>query len=82
MEEREAITEFGDAYRVYIDAVPGFIPRFGSRGGDAPRLECGKESRANIGHPGRGWTARFGKAATERRKVAVDRAPRHKKRRT
>ena len=35
MEEREAIAEFGDAYRAYMDRVPGFIPRFGSRGGDA-----------------------------------------------
>jgi protein-S-isoprenylcysteine O-methyltransferase Ste14 len=36
MEEREAIAELGDAYRAYMDRVPGFIPRFGSRGGDAP----------------------------------------------
>jgi protein-S-isoprenylcysteine O-methyltransferase Ste14 len=27
-EEREAITEFGDAYRQYAARVPGFIPRF------------------------------------------------------
>ena len=26
-EEREAITEFGDAYRQYADRVPGFIPQ-------------------------------------------------------
>jgi len=35
LEEREAITEFGDAYRAYMDRVPRFIPRFGSRGGEA-----------------------------------------------
>lgn len=27
-EEREAIAEFGDAYREYMKEVPGFIPRF------------------------------------------------------
>ena len=27
-EEREAITEFGDTYRSYMDAVPSFFPRF------------------------------------------------------
>lgn len=27
-EEREAIAEFGDAYRKYMKEVPGFIPRF------------------------------------------------------
>jgi len=27
-EEREAIAEFGDAYRLYASKVPGFIPRF------------------------------------------------------
>lgn len=27
-EEREAIAEFGDAYRDYMKEVPGFIPRF------------------------------------------------------
>ena len=32
LEEREAIAEFGDAYRAYMDWVPGFIPRFGSQG--------------------------------------------------
>jgi protein-S-isoprenylcysteine O-methyltransferase Ste14 len=29
-EEREAIAEFGDAYRQYAAKVPGFIPRFSS----------------------------------------------------
>jgi protein-S-isoprenylcysteine O-methyltransferase Ste14 len=28
-EEREAIQEFGDAYRQYMNAVPGFVPRIG-----------------------------------------------------
>ena len=28
-EEREAISEFGDAYRHYMKEVPGFIPRLG-----------------------------------------------------
>ena len=27
-EEREAIVEFGDAYRDYMKEVPAFIPRF------------------------------------------------------
>jgi protein-S-isoprenylcysteine O-methyltransferase Ste14 len=36
LEEREALREFGHAYRAYMDRVPGFIPLFGSRGGDAP----------------------------------------------
>jgi protein-S-isoprenylcysteine O-methyltransferase Ste14 len=27
-EEREALAEFGDAYRLYASKVPGFIPRF------------------------------------------------------
>ena len=35
LEEREATAEFGDAYRAYMHRVPGFIPRFGSRGSDA-----------------------------------------------
>ena len=35
LEEREAIAEFGDAYRAYMHRVPGFSPRFGSRGSDA-----------------------------------------------
>jgi protein-S-isoprenylcysteine O-methyltransferase Ste14 len=34
-EEREALAEFGGAYRAYMAAVPGFIPRFGSSGGEA-----------------------------------------------
>src|SRR5262249_16319555 len=34
-EERESIRAFGDAYRAYMAEVPGFIPRFGSRGGQA-----------------------------------------------
>ncbi len=28
-EEREALAEFGDAYRRYMAEVPGFIPRIG-----------------------------------------------------
>ena len=28
IEEREAIAEFGDAYRQYMKEVPAFIPRF------------------------------------------------------
>lgn len=35
-EEREALAELGDAYRAYMAGVPGFFPRFGSRGGKAP----------------------------------------------
>jgi len=35
LEEREATAEFGDAYRAYMERVPGFIPRSRSRGGDA-----------------------------------------------
>src|SRR6516164_8427860 len=35
-EEREAIATFGDEYRAYMARVPGFFPRFGSRGGQAP----------------------------------------------
>ena len=34
-EEHEALREFGDEYRAYMVRVPGFIPRFGSRGGQA-----------------------------------------------
>ncbi|MBI2717656.1 MAG: isoprenylcysteine carboxylmethyltransferase family protein [Rhizobiales bacterium] len=30
IEEKEAIAEFGDAYRHYMKDVPGFIPRLGS----------------------------------------------------
>ncbi|RVD51585.1 MAG: isoprenylcysteine carboxylmethyltransferase family protein [Mesorhizobium sp.] len=40
-EEREAITEFGDAYRKYMAQVPGFIPRWN-------RLSGG-----SVGGPGR-----------------------------
>lgn len=29
-EEREALAEFGDAYRAYKARMPGFVPRFGS----------------------------------------------------
>ena len=32
-EERESIAQFGDAYRDYMQSVPGFVPRFG--GGSA-----------------------------------------------
>ena len=35
LEEREAIADFGDAYRAYMERVPGLIPRSRSRGGDA-----------------------------------------------
>ena len=31
-EEREAIAEFGDAYRNYMKEVPGFFPKIGSSG--------------------------------------------------
>ncbi len=31
-EEREAIREFGDQYRAYVDNVPGFIPRLRAKG--------------------------------------------------
>lgn len=34
-EEREAIAEFGDAYRNYMKDVPGFIPRLGGEGSKA-----------------------------------------------
>ena len=34
-EEREAIREFGNAYRTYMAAVPGFVPRLGARRGNA-----------------------------------------------
>ena len=32
IEERESLRQFGDAYRIYMARVLGFIPRFGSRG--------------------------------------------------
>src|SRR5215472_17844077 len=35
IEERESLREFGDSYRAYMARVPGFIPRWGSRGGRA-----------------------------------------------
>ena len=35
IEEREALREFGDAYRAYMDRVPAFFPRLGSSGGQA-----------------------------------------------
>jgi protein-S-isoprenylcysteine O-methyltransferase Ste14 len=35
-EERESLREFGAEYRAYMVRVPGFIPRLGSRGGQAP----------------------------------------------
>ena len=34
-EEREAIDDFGDAYRRYAETVPGFIPRLGAAHGAA-----------------------------------------------
>ena len=36
IEEHEALQEFGDEYRAYMVRVPGFIPRLGSRGDQAP----------------------------------------------
>jgi protein-S-isoprenylcysteine O-methyltransferase Ste14 len=37
-EEREALAEFGDEYKEYMEDVPGFIPRIGSLSGPpAPR---------------------------------------------
>jgi protein-S-isoprenylcysteine O-methyltransferase Ste14 len=37
-EEREAIAEFGDTYRRYMESVPGFMPKldrlFGYRKGE------------------------------------------------
>jgi protein-S-isoprenylcysteine O-methyltransferase Ste14 len=30
VEEREAIAEFGDAYKDYMTRVPGFLPRLSS----------------------------------------------------
>ena len=35
-EEREALRELGDEYRAYMAQVPGFIPHWGSHGGQAP----------------------------------------------
>jgi protein-S-isoprenylcysteine O-methyltransferase Ste14 len=31
IEEREALQEFGDQYRAYMQRVPAFLPRFGGR---------------------------------------------------
>jgi len=31
IEEREALREFGSQYRGYMQRVPAFLPRFGSR---------------------------------------------------
>jgi protein-S-isoprenylcysteine O-methyltransferase Ste14 len=31
MEEREALREFGDQYRAYMQRVPAFLPRLGAR---------------------------------------------------
>ena len=36
IEERESLREFGDEYRAYMVRVPGFIPRLGSHGDQAP----------------------------------------------
>ena len=30
IEEREALQEFGDQYRVYMQRVPAFVPRLGA----------------------------------------------------
>ena len=35
-EERDALAEFGDAYRAYMSEVPGFIPRLGRVFGQEP----------------------------------------------
>jgi protein-S-isoprenylcysteine O-methyltransferase Ste14 len=35
IEEQESVRAFGNEYRAYMARVPGFIPRFGSRGGQA-----------------------------------------------
>ena len=31
MEEREALREFGDQYHAYMQRVPAFLPRIGTR---------------------------------------------------
>jgi protein-S-isoprenylcysteine O-methyltransferase Ste14 len=36
IEEHEALQEFGDEYRAYRIRVPGFLPRLGSHGDQAP----------------------------------------------
>ena len=40
-EEREAIGEFGDAYRSYMTLVPAFFPRLSRLFGDPPRTHAG-----------------------------------------
>ena len=37
MEEKDALTEFGESYRRYMQQVPAFIPRFGGGSRSAPR---------------------------------------------
>jgi protein-S-isoprenylcysteine O-methyltransferase Ste14 len=32
-EEEEALAQFGDAYRRYMQSTPAFVPRFGTRAG-------------------------------------------------
>ena len=36
-EERDAVAEFGDAYRRYLERTPAFIPRLGAQQSGAPR---------------------------------------------
>lgn len=36
-EEREAVAQFGEAYRDYARRVPAFVPRFGGRRGEVAR---------------------------------------------
>ena len=36
-EERDAVAEFGDAYRRYLERTPAFIPRLGTQQSGAPR---------------------------------------------
>ncbi|TIV43853.1 MAG: isoprenylcysteine carboxylmethyltransferase family protein, partial [Mesorhizobium sp.] len=36
IEEREALATFGDAYRSYMEEVPGFIPRWDRLTGASP----------------------------------------------
>lgn len=42
-EERDSIAEFGDAYRLYMQRVPAFFPRFS--GDDARSSESGKREK-------------------------------------
>jgi hypothetical protein len=54
IEERESLREFGDEYRAYMARVPGFIPHWGSRGGQARAQTAAEPSRSRrIGHSGR-----------------------------